>query len=236
MFNRSDYQDIPMWEYHTGSTVDVVAISDDGNYAVASNGLGFNAFFFNTTDYDGIPMWQWFSAGNSILDFAISSDGKYVALSSTNKIFYFNHSLSGGQKLPMWSTDPPDTPVSVDITADGKYVVGGTDAVGTAYLLNNSITNPKDHEWSSAGMVKDIAISGWGDYFAVGNANEEIILYHHARPIPPILRPLLGDDDDDDEGTPAIPFGNYYLVFAIISIIGLIIITKRKVFLEKFKI
>lgn len=36
------------------------------------------------------------------------------------------------------------------------------------------------------------------------------------------------DDDDDDDDEEAIPFGNYYLLFAILAIVALIIIYKRK--------
>jgi WD40 repeat protein len=40
-----------------------------------------------------------------------------------------------------------------------------------------------------------------------------------------------GDDDDDDVS--AIPFGNYYLPFMVISIISLVILTKRKIIFSK---
>lgn len=39
-----------------------------------------------------------------------------------------------------------------------------------------------------------------------------------------------GDDDDDDEKEEAIPFGNFYLLFIAIGIIGLIIYERRKIF------
>jgi len=42
---------------------------------------------------------------------------------------------------------------------------------------------------------------------------------------------LVGDDDDDDdEGAPAIPIGNYYLIFIAIAVIGLVIYKKRELF------
>ena len=41
------------------------------------------------------------------------------------------------------------------------------------------------------------------------------------------------DDDDDDDDDDAIPFGNYYLLFAVIAIASLTIIYKRKTILSK---
>ena len=36
------------------------------------------------------------------------------------------------------------------------------------------------------------------------------------------------DDDDDDEPGVAIPFGNYYLIFALCSILSLVVIIRRR--------
>ena len=48
------------------------------------------------------------------------------------------------------------------------------------------------------------------------------------------LRPAHDDDDDDNNnGTAVIPFGYYYLLFTVISIISLIIALKQKVKLNK---
>ncbi len=240
LFNTTEYdQDIPMWADKLGGLIDKVAISDDGNYGVAKDQAN-DVYFFNTTDHDiGIPMWTW-STGNTIRDISISSDGKYIIVSDTDKVYYFNNSFYSGQKLPMWSYDPVDDTVYSDINADGTYVIAGTPAGPSAYLLKNNLTNPIQ-EWTLGLSIADVAISGWGDYFVLSMDNQiapqgtNLILFHHARPIPPILRPLLGgddDDDDDDEGL-AIPIGNYYLVFAFAAIISLIVIIKRKAILSK---
>ncbi len=215
-----------MWRYYTDETTERVALSDDGMYAVASNVVGM-LYFFNTTDYTklgppnyGIPMW-YTDIIPDIFDIAISSDGKSIAVAGQDKHYYLNNSFSTGEKQPMWSYIPDLTATSIDITADGEYVLGGSDNILTAYLFNNSITDPKEAEWSRIGNVNDLAISGWGNYFVIGTQNQEIILFHHDRPIPPALIPYVGDDDDDKE-TPAIPFGNYYLIFAVIAIVALL--------------
>lgn len=238
LFNTTNYQGTYMWKYMAGSPINHVAISDDGNYAVVSN-IDDEVFFFNTTDYDqlagspyGIPMWSRDLGANQVYDLAISSNGKNIAIAETNNFYYFNNSFSGGQKVPMWSFAPPSREGdSVGITADGEYVLAGESTTHSAFLFNNSITNPKNYEWKTPSVgnydIYDVAISGWGDYFAVGKSNEEIVLFHHARPWPIILGDD-DDDDDDDEEEAAIPFGNYYLVFSVIAIVSLIFIIKRK--------
>ena len=57
---------------------------------------------------------------------------------------------------------------------------------------------------------------------------------------PPITSGLIlpgggGDDDDDDDEEAAIPFGNYYLLFAVIGIVALILIHKRKAIISRKK-
>jgi len=184
MFNTTDYdQGIPMWTYNAGNLGNYVAISDDGNYAVAAD-AGNTVDFFNTTDYDqGIPMWTYTTA-NIVADLAISSDGKNIVVCLDNNILYFNNSFSAVPKIPMWNYPDPvgDDFISADINADGKYVVGGAFGGASAYLLNNSVTNPKIAEWDSLGGITDIAISGWGDYFIVSDKAETLYLFHHERP------------------------------------------------------
>ncbi len=86
-----------------------------------------------------------------------------------------------------------------------------------------------------------MSISAWGNYIGAGGAYDDgtnhgiAYLFYHARPIPPVLRPFLGDDDDDgdDDEALAIPFSNYYFLFAIIAIAALIMRYKRKIITTK---
>jgi len=225
LFNTTDYQGRPMWTYDININAVSLVISDDGNYAVVANSMR-EVYLFNTTDHQGIPMWNK-TMTSGVEDLAISSDGKYIVICENAGIHYLNNSFFIGDKPTMWTFVPIHDGMSVDITSDGKYVVGGTQLFATAYLINNTITNPKFAEWNFPSDVKSISISGFGDYFAIGTQNRELIFFHHARPLP-IYYDDDGDDDDDDEKKEEIPFGNYYLVFSVIAIISLIIIIKRK--------
>ena len=65
------------------------------------------------------------------------------------------------------------------------------------------------------------------NYVRIGNTFE--ISLDHASlfafiGVPPYVAPSGGDDDDDDDKKEtAIPFGNYYLLFLALAIIGLVI-------------
>jgi len=100
--------------------------------------------------------------------------------------------------------------------------------IGT-YLLK-----APDWEDTIGPVIPNVAINGFGNYFALIEDDYVLHFYHHDVPLPKALAASSGDgngDDDDDEA--AIPFGNYYLVFAFITIISLIVIVKKK---EIFKL
>ena len=88
------------------------------------------------------------------------------------------------------------------------------------YYINTSLSSPENSwipiEFKSLGNGVIIFTYNYTGIFAFTNA-----------PIPPFL---IGDDDDDDggEAAPAIPLGNYYLIFLLVGMIGIVIYTKRK--------
>ena len=124
---------------------------------------------------------------------------------------------------------------SVDISSDGKYVIVGYSTAynpdwGLIQLFDTSVADPDEPIWWDLyKSVTSVAISGLGDYIAIGTPNPHIHLYYHSVYIPPVIRAIIGGDDDDDEETPAIPYGNYYLIFLVIGVIALIMLKKRKV-------
>lgn len=78
--------------------------------------------------------------------------------------------------------------------------------------------------------IPEVAINGFGNYFAVIEDTITLHFYHHDVPLPRAIAAISGGGDGDDDGEEAVvPFGNYYLIFAFIAIISLIIIMKRKV-------
>jgi WD40 repeat protein len=145
--------------------------------AAGTAGPGADLFFYNTTDHDGYPMWTYNGAvtWDSI---AISADGEYIVAVNGDgpgqQAILFNKSLPepGNSKLPVWRVDPFSGAYSVDISADGKYiVVGGSNEVR---VYNNSyrpgFDKTNEYLWTNntANNVNSVAISADGNYVAAG--------------------------------------------------------------------
>ena len=105
---------------------------------------------------------------------------------------------------------------SASFTEDGEYLVVGTDYApetgadneSTIFLFENAVDKYigfHDPDWffNTSHNVTSVSISGWGNHFAVGGpytpTSGRAYLFHHARPIPPVLLPYVADDDDDDD-------------------------------------
>ena len=234
IFNATNPSDIKL-SYATINVVNNVAISFDGEYVVCGNSND-EAYLFNTTNNGGKYMWKFTAPGNMQKALDISSDGKYIGIGDHIKFYYFNNSIQGGNKIPEWSYTPTDfedsMPYDCALSATGKYMVVGTWWT-SFYLFNNDITTPKTQLWKDpVKRVKSVDISLLGNYLVgISTTEKKLFLYHHDVPIPTGLIPGAADDDDDDD-EPAIPYGNYYLGFAAIAIVALIVITKRKALLK----
>ena len=266
LFNTTDYTlgsvQPPMWNITTFINFSSVALSADGEYIIMASEENQVACLFNKT----IPapftskIYIWFvdySPNNPINSVDISADGKYIVLGtsgvtgSDGLLVVYNNSrpiLDPYKKNNefLWYGVTTGNVSSVSITADGKYIVAGTTHYpdfgpkdsDTVLLYNNSdyiYKSFRKAEWSfnTTNDVNSVSISAWGNHFAAGGLSSSGIayLFYHARPPHP-LWPRSDDDDDDDEAE-AIPFGNYYLLFALIGIVTLIIIHKRKIFVSK---
>ncbi|MFX0186564.1 MAG: WD40 repeat domain-containing protein [Candidatus Hodarchaeota archaeon] len=222
------------WRYDTTAAIQDVEISHSGDYFIAANN-DWEVYLFNTTDYLGIPVWN-FTETAGFKGMAISADGNYSVVAFGKSVYYFNNTFSGvnSQKQPHWVFNTDTTVRDLDISGDGKYVVVATQSMGTLYLLNDIKITPKTEIWKGYedDKVNDVSISGFGDYFAAGMnlpGHDRISLFHHDISIPSIPPGLLpGDDDDDDDEEAIIPFGNYYLLFALLAMLSLIVIMKRK--------
>ncbi|MFX1277736.1 MAG: hypothetical protein ACFFAT_22180 [Promethearchaeota archaeon] len=90
------------------------------------------------------------------------------------------------------------------------------------YYFNTSSTDP-DEWWQK---IEFTTLADGKIMFTVNHTS--IFAFTNVKYAIPLL---LGDDDDDDEeGAPAIPIGNYYLIFIAIAIIGLVIHKKIELF------
>ena len=106
-----------------------------------------------------------------------------------------------------------------------------TGLTGFAKLYNSTKKLPKVEDWkeTKGNDIPNVAINGFGNYFAFIEDTSVLHFYHHDVPLPRAIAARSGGGGgDDDAETPAVPFGNYYLVFACIAIISLAVVMKRK--------
>ncbi len=228
-----------IWVNDTTSAIEKVKISYDGEYVIASNSEN-EVYLFNKTEQNPKKfLWNYTVSQSNIVDIDISGDGQYIMIGTEefsylySTIHYLNNTPSLSKK-PIWKVNATEgagdnTLNFAELSGDGKYILVGTGEVNTAHLYNSSKTTPKSQEWEDlqGKTVFRGAISWYGNYFAL-NDFTKLYLYHHNVPLPRIISAIIGDDDDDDDDAPAIPFGNYYLIFTAITIISLVVIMKRK--------
>lgn len=228
------------WQFNTTSTVENVAISYDGKYIVASNNQK-EVYLFNTTDPQVNPIWN-YTGAEDIKDIAIAksplsvfSGVHYVAVYEKWLFSYFNDSYQSGNKNAEWSYKVSNAG-RIALSGTGQYPLLATWLEGSCYLFNNTKITPKIPIWKEPNEAyRSVDITVLGNYFIIASASNVLYLYHHDN-LPTGLGPFLrGDDDDDDDDEPAIPLGNYYLGFAAIAIVALIVIMKRKALLKDKK-
>ena len=120
----------PLWSYSVGDDVRSVAISPDGEYIAAGTEdvLLFDkdsSTPFRTYDFDGGVY------SSAVYGLSISADGKYVAAGSLNDYVYL---LDKDSSTPLWSYETGGNVDSVDISADGEYLV--IEGVDRAFRLD----------------------------------------------------------------------------------------------------
>jgi len=205
----------------TGVEFNTIDISANGNYIV----LG-GAATFDESDWSG---------------FVFLYDNQYNS--------------SGGRDKSdemLWAYPTNESVSTVSISDDGTYIVAGTgyDSTGddgspdenTVFLFKNPgkiLANPPLNTaifaYNTSHNVNSVSISSSGAYFAAAGEHGSgmtYLFYYDATT--PTLLPAGDDDDDDDGGEPAaIPFGSYYLVFTLVTVVSLVLIYKRKAILNK---
>jgi len=163
----------PFWSYDTGEVVWDVAISTDGNYAVAgTSGVNDYVILFNVTNPIDPFIWESTDSTDGIESLAISSNGAYIAAGAYTTLYMYNKSSSTAQ----WSASTSGFKENVAISANGKYVVTGG-SIGYVYLYDSSNSN---YLWSDnlPGDILSIDMSDDGEYFVVGGTNGICSLYN----------------------------------------------------------
>ena len=127
------------------------------------------------------PIWN-YTIDGSVMEVAISEDGKYIAVGGADKNFYLFQNTSS---TPIWSYTASESIESVAISANGSLIVVGTDgSFGTSwvYLFNKSSSTPLWNYSTNANNVQSVAISANGQYIVAGM--DRVILFHYSSSTP----------------------------------------------------
>jgi WD40 repeat protein len=128
------------WAYRTGNYSWAVAVSHDGNYAIAGSD-DMHTYFFDAKSDEGTPKWS-HAAPAYVRHVAVSSNGtRAVASDANGNIFFFRSDLSGE---PVWTYQANSTINALAMSHDGDYVVAG-DRLGSVYLLVADGPHPTVH-------------------------------------------------------------------------------------------
>jgi len=113
------------------------------------------------------PLWSTYTAQSYIGSVAISSNGSYIAVGSSDKKVYL---LSSSGSV-LWSKNTNQYVVSVAISSDGNYVAAGTydsGFPGDSGSIRWYSQSGQDVWGCYGGSVRSVAISSDGSYIAAG--------------------------------------------------------------------
>ena len=230
-----------IWTYNTTESINKVDISYDGKYIVATHNL--NISYFDTSQQT--LLWSYNNTpGNELSEIDMSGDGKHLVARANDDFrveaiqpaAFFNSSITN-PKTKVWKVGSSGEAAPPRISYDGKYVIVGykspPSTIFNFSLFDRTYAMNDKPLWSDvlSDQIKSVDISRIGDYIVAGCDDGNIYLYYHDVQVPSFT--LGDDDDDDDDKAPAIPFGNYYLIFIALGILSLIIVYKRKIFFNK---
>ncbi len=98
----------------------------------------------------------------------ISADGQYVVATYYNiSNGHFGISLFDGSGNKIWKKPTESSLMSVAISADGEYIVGG-DSDCKIYFLNNRGAHIWNYTTPGGGCIRSVAISADGEYVVAG--------------------------------------------------------------------
>ena len=137
-----------VWTYATGNYSWTVAVSHDGQYAIAGSDDTHTYFF--KTDAGANPIWA-HSAQGYVRHVAISSNGSSAAASDTaGNVYFFHPEISGS---PAWSFHAGSAISGTDISEDGRRLVVG-DQEGDIFLFDTDGSgSPTWHSFVMGGVL-----------------------------------------------------------------------------------
>lgn len=121
---------VSLWNYTTPADVDTIEISSDGQYIVAGTSWDDGRiYFFNRTNNN--PLWTFSPSISSIIEVDISSNGEYIAMTTTDKVFFFNRI----DNKPLWTFSTKEYVSGIALPSDANFVLAGSDQI---YLIPNN--------------------------------------------------------------------------------------------------
>ncbi len=160
----------PIWEYRSSeSNMEAVEVSGDGQYIIVGEYDNYVRFFQANSS---TPLWS-FRTEKGIRDVTISRDGSYCAAGSVDDHVYF---FERGSSTPLWSHEVGAC-WTVDMTADGEYIVAGGNGYPTsAYLFHRSSGEPI-MEYPMNDWVESVSISDDGRFITAGDRENYVYLF-----------------------------------------------------------
>ena len=202
-YNTSNHDGRPMWSYLAPTNWTSLAISDDGSYIVAGTQVHHVAVLLNSSLPDPgeekKEIWM-VTLNDDVNSVDISADGKLIVVGGDNPgpssgmVCLYNNSYSSSKSDEyLWICSPDDHVVSVAISADGNYVVAGTDYTAgppspqvmlfdtTKYALPGKVPIWDDYTGYN---ISSVAISAKGEYVVAGTVNQsakpEVFVFSNA--------------------------------------------------------
>ncbi len=155
----------PMWNYTTGTNVNSVDISGNGDYIVA--GSGSVVYLFDKSGY----LWE-YTTGGAVTTVSISFNSNYfVAGSLDNRVYLFNRATES----KIWDDGTGGDVSSVAMSDSGYYFVVGSASDDVIYY-NRTSTTP---EWtySTGDDVQSVDISASGNYIVAGSWDNKLYYF-----------------------------------------------------------
>ncbi len=159
------------WRYKAPAEVYSVAVSADGNYAVAGT-KDNNILFFDKELTGGKELWK-STAVRSVVTTAISNNGGNSVFGSDDAvIYYFDREFTGNKALWQYMVKGPAK--SVSISGDGNYIAAGS-YDKRVYLFDRRFMNKVPLWYYITGdQVSSVAISRDGDYIAAASRDRYV--------------------------------------------------------------
>jgi 6-phosphogluconolactonase (cycloisomerase 2 family) len=195
LFNRNSSE--PLWTFKS-PTYKEVSISDDGEYIA----VGFGSYGWTKTSYgavrlfgknDSEPIWT-LETDFNIISIAISANGENIVAGSNSRddevVMFFHRSSS----TPLWNFSRQEVcgGSSVDISADGRYIVTGQGHPGKNISLFRNDSNQPLWRYE-VGYYSVVSISDDGEYISAGAQGSDYVYYFHRNSSTPLWKYEMND-------------------------------------------